>query len=168
MKKFDFDYSMKNIPIPSNRSYKLKLVDKMELVVKRMRWKAHFYFEDQKRKNKGELTKNQERKENFGFKSKSCPKPLKELDNFEKELFDITKNLKFRNTHDNFQQQLKKDIQKINKSSNVLVFADKTSNIYELKPDDHKRLLMNNITKTYKKVADNIEDSINSRSERNS
>ena len=44
------------------------------------------------------------------------------------------KNIKFRYTKNKFQSQLKKDKQKIEDSTNVLVFADKTSNIYELKP----------------------------------
>ena len=35
-----FNYSLKNIPLPSRRSDKLQLIDKIESVVKRMRWKA--------------------------------------------------------------------------------------------------------------------------------
>ena len=45
MKKLQFDYSYKNIPIPTERNYKLQLMEKIELVIKRMRWKAHFYNE---------------------------------------------------------------------------------------------------------------------------
>ena len=45
MEKLQFDYSYKNIPIPSERNYKLQLMDKIELVIKRLRWKAHFYNE---------------------------------------------------------------------------------------------------------------------------
>ena len=32
---------MKNIPIPSEKLYKMTLLEKVELLVKRMRWKAH-------------------------------------------------------------------------------------------------------------------------------
>lgn len=160
MEKLNFNYSMKNIPIPSNKSYKLKLVEKIELVVKRIRWKAYFFLEDEKQKKKGQQTTTI-KKETYGFRSKACPKPLKELESFETDLFDIIKTLKFRHTNNKFQNKLKKDIRKINESPNVLVFADKTSNIYELKPDEHRKLLSNNITKTYKKAPERIEDAIN-------
>ena len=45
MEKLQLDYSYKNIPIPTERNYKLQLKDKIELVIKRMRWKAHIYNE---------------------------------------------------------------------------------------------------------------------------
>ena len=47
-------------------------------------------------------------------------------------------------------------MRKINVSSNILVFADKTSNIYE-----HRKILKENITKTYKKAPNNLEHEIN-------
>ena len=37
MEKLPFDYSYKNIPIPKERNYKLQLMEKIELVIKRMR-----------------------------------------------------------------------------------------------------------------------------------
>ena len=57
--------------------------------------------------------------------------------------------------------QLKKDIASINKSENVFVSADKTNNLYEVKPDEYQKLLHNNITKTYKKAPQLIEQEIN-------
>ena len=36
MEKVNLNYSTKNIPIPSERSYLLKLTEKIELVIKRM------------------------------------------------------------------------------------------------------------------------------------
>ena len=44
MEKINFNYSLKNIPVPSKSSYKLKLIDKIENVIKRMRWKAQFFI----------------------------------------------------------------------------------------------------------------------------
>ena len=139
MKKVNFNYSLKNIPIPSNSSYKLMLIDKMELLVKRMRWKAHFFLEEQKRKeNKKQDTTHTPslEKETYGFKTNSCPPPVKELEAFEKDLFDIVKTLKFRKISNEFQSQLNKDIKMINQSKNVFVPADKTSNLYELNPEN--------------------------------
>ena len=43
MEKLQLRYSPKNIPIPSERSYKLQLMDKIDQVIKRMGWKAFFY-----------------------------------------------------------------------------------------------------------------------------
>ena len=47
MDSIDFGYSMKNIPIHSKSSYLYKLIDKVEKVLKRMRWKALFFDRDQ-------------------------------------------------------------------------------------------------------------------------
>ena len=39
MKKLKSDYSIKNIPVTTKRSYLLKLIEQIEMVIKRMRWK---------------------------------------------------------------------------------------------------------------------------------
>ena len=46
MEKLDIDYLLKNIPIPPNESYLIKLVEKTESIVKRMRWRAHFFLQE--------------------------------------------------------------------------------------------------------------------------
>ena len=38
------NYSMKNIALPSKDAYRRNLIGKVERVIKRMRWKAHFSF----------------------------------------------------------------------------------------------------------------------------
>ena len=38
MEKFEIEYSMKNIPIPSQRQYKIELILKVEKLIKTMRW----------------------------------------------------------------------------------------------------------------------------------
>ena len=64
MERIRFDYSYKNIPIPSVRSYKLLFIDKIELIIKRMRWKAHFCY---KEKEVNEIP------ENYRLKSLNWP-----------------------------------------------------------------------------------------------
>ena len=44
MGKINYNYSLKNIPTSSITSYQLKLIEKVESVIKRMRWKAHFFL----------------------------------------------------------------------------------------------------------------------------
>ena len=60
MEKLDIDYSLKNIPISSNESYLIKLIEKSESVVKRMCWGAHFFSQ--------EKHESDTRREEFGFK----------------------------------------------------------------------------------------------------
>ena len=38
LEKLNFNYSLKNIPIPDNTTYNLKIIEKIESVLKRMRW----------------------------------------------------------------------------------------------------------------------------------
>ena len=148
MEKLNLNYSMKNIPTPNNNTYILKLIDKVEAVIKRMRWKLFLYYET----NNNDNNNNEPLQENFGFKSRNTPPPQAELEYFENDLFDMISSIKFRNRKDEFQKTLKDDIRKINASEKAFIFADKTTNIYELSPDDHLKLLKDNITKTYKKA----------------
>ena len=92
---------------------------------------------------------------------KNQPGQCKELNEFENDLLNIMKTVKFRKVNDSFQSKLKVDINKINDSPNVLVFADKTSNVYEMKPDEYKKILKENITKTYSKAPKKLESAIN-------
>lgn len=61
--KFNVDYSLKNIPIQSSSTYKLKLTEKIESFLKRMKWKLQFFFNQ-------ELNTNTTFKEKYGFKTK--------------------------------------------------------------------------------------------------
>ena len=57
----------------------------------------------------------------------------------------------FINQKNTFQQKLKTDINEIKNSTKnppkIFVFADKTSNIYKMTPQEHKKLLKENVTK---------------------
>ena len=120
-----------------------------------MHWKAHFFLNDNA-KNKEEA-----KRETFGFKSKHHPGQFRELDNFEKDLFNVVTPLKFRKLNDSFQEKMKSDILDINSSPNVLIFPDKTSNLYKAAPQEYNKLLKDNITKSYKKSTDRLEKIIN-------
>ena len=157
MEKLQFDYSYKNIPIPTERNYKLQLMDKIELVIKRMRWKAHFYNERKDAKENETHTIP----ETYGLKSLNCPPQVRELIQFESDLLDIIKSLKFGKTRSSFQNILKDDINTINNTDTILTFADKTSNLYILKKEQYQKMLNNSITTTYKKANDNIHNKIN-------
>ena len=99
------------------------MIEKIELVIKRMRWKAHFY-------NTSEEAK--EVPQNYGFKSLNCPPQIKELSAFENGLFNVLNIIKFRKVQSECQRKLKEGIQLINSESKTLTFADETTNLYKL------------------------------------
>ena len=88
MDKFNFGYSTNNIPIVTERQYKLKPIEMIEAVIKRMRWKA-FYFEQND-------THNHSKNIYCGLASDNTPSPMKLLELCEKVLFKIVKKTKFR------------------------------------------------------------------------
>ena len=59
-----------------------------------------------------------------------------------------------------FQDKLRSDVKTINSSKNVLVFANKRRNVYEMSKDQYEKLLKENITKTYRTADDKTEESI--------
>ena len=65
--------------------------------------------------------------------------------------------IEFGRSRNVFQKQLSSDIKQINETDFVLVSADKTINMYKMSFEDCNKLLTENITKTYKKVANQIE-----------
>ena len=77
MEKVNLSYPIKNIPIPTQKSYLLQLVEILEMVIKRMRWKAIQFSNNEDNDSKTEW---------YGLKSLSSPRPVKELTLFENEL----------------------------------------------------------------------------------
>ena len=139
MKKTQFDYSTKNIPIPNRNTYKISFLDKVESLIKRMRWKAYFFLNPSTDKNRSQID----------LKSCKFPPPIDKLIPFEDDLFHMVETIKFRKTTNSFQENLKRDVNKIQSSTKIFVPADKTRNYYELDKDHHDKLLRENITKNY-------------------
>ena len=75
MEKLKFDYSMENIPITTERSYLLKLIEQIEMVIKRMRWKVIYWD------MKGSI-----KTETYGLKSQDGQPPINELAALENDL----------------------------------------------------------------------------------
>ena len=145
---------MKNIPIPRKSSYLKCLIEKVESLIRRMRWKAHFH------EKKGNCNDDTET-ENYGFKSDYAPPQNENLNAFENDIYEMIRSVKFRPVHNAFLSKMKNEISKINSSSNLLVFADKTTNMYEMTKENYENLLMNNITKCYKKADETCLNGIN-------
>ena len=86
MEKLSFDYSTKDIPIPPLKTYKIKLLDKVESVLKRMRWKAFFFLNPSTESRTGK----------FNLKSRRCPPPIEDLKPFEDDMFKMIESLRFK------------------------------------------------------------------------
>ena len=147
MEKVNFKYSIKNIPIPSERTYLLQLMEKIEMFITRMRWKAIYC------NNKA----NYNSSERYGLKTLKCPKQVKELVPFKNDLVDMLKVTKFRKVKNQFLTKLKSDIKTVKQSKKTLTFADKTSNMYRLSKEEHVELLTNAVTSNYKKGNNSIK-----------
>ena len=122
MEKVNFKYSIKYIPIPPERVYLLQLMEKIEMFITGMRWKA-IYFNNKTNDNSSER---------YGLKTLKCPKEVKELAPFEKNVISMLKVIKFRKVKNKFLTKLKNDINTVKQSKNALTFADKTLNMYRL------------------------------------
>jgi hypothetical protein len=87
------------------------------------------------------------------LKTHNCPRPVKELAEFEKDLFNLIKTVQFNHrTNCNFQSKMKEDIKEVKASTKVYTTADKTSNIYKINKEEYERLLSNAVTTAYKKA----------------
>ena len=80
MEKLNFGYSLKNTPTLNERAYKLKLIEKIELLMKNMPWKAIFFT------NCNRKPSNNTAEARFCLKSNQCPLQVKELMAFENDL----------------------------------------------------------------------------------
>ena len=122
-----------------------------------MHWRACFFFQE---KHESDIWRK-----NFGFKLKSTLPQFKHMEVLEREFLNMIPNIKFRSVKDTFHKMLKEDIPKIKKSPNVSVTdkTDKTSDIYEMLEQQHKKLLHDNIKKTYQKVPPKLEAKLGSK-----
>ena len=151
MVRFDINYSKKNIPIPSEKEYITQLISKVESVGKRMRWKALQFL--------GKFESNG--KQTFGFKSTKCPPAIDELGPFDSDLQRMIYNIEFRHIRNKLLSKLSKHIKSIKKTKELLINADKSTNIYKISIEDYQKHLRNSITRTYKKSNRNRVNDIN-------
>ena len=64
----------------------------------------------------------------------------------------MEKTVEFNNKRDQFQAELRSDTDKIRQCPGIVVFVDKTNNIYKMNTKDNQKLLKENITVSHKKV----------------
>ena len=73
----------------------------------------------------------------------------------------MIQSISFKPLKSDFQKKLADDINNIKSSENLLIFADKTTNIYKMTPEQYKAILTKNVTKTYQKAERSTQLNIN-------
>ena len=141
-----------NVPIPNQKDYLKRLISSADKFIRNIRWRTFFFLNPEIK---------QDNKENYGFSSTRAPPNIPELKGFEDGILNLVQNIEFKRRDTKFQSQLAKDECNINKSDHLLISADKTTNFYKVTPEQHNKLLKENITKDYKKAPTNLEGDIN-------
>ena len=152
MERFNISYSKKNIPIPTEKEYKIQLIAKVVSFTKRMRQKALKFL--------GKLGSKE--KKTFSLNSDKCPLSVDVLAKFESDLLAIVHNVEFRPGRNSFLSKLKDDVKVINNTKEVLVNGDKSSNTYKRNKNAYNKYVIEDITKTYLKNNKNKVNRINS------
>ena len=151
-RSFPINYSLKNIPNVSKFHYQKLLTAKTELLLSRMRWKLFWSKQEQQERNEFQ---------SFGFKTPHTPPFMKELKYFEEEMVEMIKHVEMRNYSNQLQEKMREDINKMKQIPEVIVQADKTSNMYLIKKESYTKYLTENISKEYKKTEPSTLDKIN-------
>ena len=126
MEKLKFGFLMKSIPLTTERSYLLKLIEQIKMVIKRMRWKVIYCG----------MKGNSIKTETYGLKNQNTPPLINELAACENDLIELVKNIKLRTVHNQLQRTLISDIKLIQQTSKTLTPANKTPNMYRLTKEE--------------------------------
>ena len=129
MDQVNFNYSMKNIPIPSKQDFLIQLISSSEKFLKNISWKAFFFLNP---------TEPRDGKNTFGFNStKAHPSNVPELKPFKDKMYELVRDVKFKAHKNTFQHKLKEDITKVNSDEKMYIPADKTTNFYKVDKDTY-------------------------------
>lgn len=143
MDRISFEYSTKNIPTASKSSYLKKFIEKTELFMKRMRWKAYFFLNPKTTPTA---------QETYGFSTQRSPPVVNELKKFEECMANLIQRIEFENKPNDFQNKLLQDLKATKSDSKLTIKADKTTNYYKMDREKYNELVNKNVTKTYKKA----------------
>ena len=158
MEQLDFagNYSFKNIPTPGKLEYMKQLVNSIEKLLRRMRWRAFYFLQLGEGNDNDTQCADDENIENSRFKrlfkSEAKPPFIEEMEQFEKDLLELPKKLEYRQHINEFQKLIKGNLKKIREDNpnKIIVAADKTRNYYVCDLQKHDKLLMENISKEYR------------------
>ena len=115
-----------------------------------MRWKAYFYLNGENRT---------EKTGNFGLPSNKAAPAIKEMKQFEEDLVNLITNISFREVNDPFLEKVDNDVKKV--LPITFLFSPIRQQTFTKLPRITKKLLNENITKSYKISKSNIVHDIN-------
>ena len=150
MERINFGYSLKNIPIPSMEAYRKSLARQAGNLMQKMRWAATFF-------DSPSVTSS---KPTYGFASENNPKPHPALTAFETDVYHLCGSVEITTQRSPFQKKLSEDIKAIRDSPMAFIAADKTTNVYKMRPDNYDKLLTENVTAKYKAAPTGIKRKI--------
>ena len=105
---------------------------------------------------------NTTKKETYGFNTTQPSPSVAETKDFENALYEFVKNVRFKQTRNStLQSTLNENMRKFDRSNNLFIAADKTSNYYEVSKDDHDRMLLKSVTNDYKKCDKKVVVNVN-------
>ena len=153
MDQVRFNFSLKNIPIPCQKDYLLELISSVGTFVSNLRYRSWHFLNP---------SENRNQKETFGFKTTEPAPSIAELKEFEDDLYELVKNVKFRPIKQTtLQSTLKQNMVEMSQNNDIYVAADKTENYYRISKSDHDRLVSKNVRKDYKKGAADAVNKVN-------
>ena len=127
-RRFNIQYSTKNIPTVSKFKYQYLLTYRIENLVSRMRWKV--YWDKNKHRKK--------EKQTYGFKSLGKAPPCDELKAFEEDLFKLIRSVETKPFNNPLQDKMKSDLRVLqNHPDQVVIASDKTSNFYMMDANEY-------------------------------
>ena len=148
MDAVNLNHSTKDIPVPSEKVYKIMMINSIESFIRNLTWKVIFFLNPSSKHSK----------ETYDFKSLANPSYVADIEPIKADLIDMVKNIEFENKQNKFQNQLKAEKNAINSENKLIISADKTSNHYKVTPEDYETLVKQNVEKEYKKeTAQNVK-----------
>ena len=154
MEPIQLGYSFRNIRVENKHPYLCKLYEQASRFINRIRWKAFWY-----KKGRDNCDPTDELDKVFPTK-RSAPGD-EDLASFESDFYDLLENIEFRRYTNPLMDRMTKDIKEIKTSRKLILFADKSSNIYKIDKTKYDQLLFHNVTKDYKKSTSNTIDELN-------
>lgn len=141
MEELNLNYNEKNIGLHSKHLIKRTLVSRTEDLVRRMRWKLWHIRNPS----------NKDPKETFGFRTTDSPPVMVELEDFEKDLWNLVRQVKFKPAGNDLTSKIREDLNTLKNSSKIIVKGDKSRKLYQVNKDSYVKDMTDKITSNYKK-----------------
>ena len=156
MEPIKLGYSFKNISMSHNETmYNCKLYEMAARFINRVRYKVHWSRAENEKENEPDNN-------NYNvFRSRTTAEPLDDLKSFEEEFYQLIGSIEFRKSNNNLSKKMKNDIEQIRNCNRVIMFADKSSNLYKIEKEKYEKMLLENITKEYRLAPENLIEEIN-------